>query len=289
MIANKTNLINDVRFLSSIYPYRNYRNVGSLNRAAEYIKNEFTKAGFFPSFQTWVAKENVYRNVIASYQPEKEKTLILGAHYDVFGDQPGADDNASGVAGLLETARLIMRRKPIIDYRIDFVAYSLEEPPFFGKNEMGSYIHARSLFDRKVPVIGMLAYEMIGHYTGLRPPEKHFPEGVELNLPDSNYFVGVISIKKYEEFHRKIFNLMALQNKQRVGFVSFPDHSRGPSLSDNRNYWHFGYPAVMLNSGPSSGRNPHYHQKTDTPETLNFDVMSEVVTAIAGAVISFTP
>lgn len=285
MKANKERLIADVKFLTSIYPYRNYLNVESLNEAAEYIKRVFEDIGFVTGTQTWPVNGSVYRNVIASYQPEKQRRLVLGAHYDVFRNQPGADDNASGVAGLLETARLIMQQAPKIDYRIDFVAYSLEEPPFFGKKEMGSYVHAKSLHDQKADLIGMICFEMIGYYSGKTVSESKFRQGVKLELPDSDKFIGVISIRRYADFHRHIFDLMKYENKYRTGFVSFPNDSPGPSLSDNRNYWHFGYPAVMLNHGPSSGKSPHYHQPSDTIETLDFDVMSEVVSAVAGAVI----
>lgn len=287
MTVNKNNLIKDVSFLTSIYPYRNYKNIDSLNKSAEYIYNELAQSGFKPQYQTWTAKENIYRNIIVSYQPEKKKRLVLGAHYDVYGDQPGADDNASGVAGLLETARLISHHQPPIDYRIDFVFYSLEEPPFFGKKDMGSYIHARSLFHEGADVIGMIGYEMIGYYAGAANPHKYFPAEVELELPESDKFIGVISTRKYAGFHRTFFELMKQADKNRAGFVSFPDDSQGPSLSDNRNYWHFGYPALMLNDGPSSGRNPNYHQLTDTIETLDFEVMAEVVSAIANAVVRF--
>lgn len=90
--------------------------------------------GTKPHIQNWYAWGNEYSNVIASYNYDKKRRLIVGAHYDVVGDQPGADDNASAVAGLLETARLVFSRQPEIDYRIEFVAYCLEEPPFFGSN-----------------------------------------------------------------------------------------------------------------------------------------------------------
>lgn len=287
MKANKERLLKDVEYLTSIFPYRNYQNLESLNTAADYIQNEFLKTGLETTTQSWIAKENPYKNVIASYQPEKKKRLILGAHYDVYGNQPGADDNASGVAGLLETARLIAGHRPLIDYRIDFVAYSLEEPPFFGKKAMGSYIHAKSLLNEGVDVMGMVSYEMIGYYNRVSDPNKFFPQDIILELPDSGPFVGVISIHKYHEFHRTFYELMKNADPSRAGFVSFPNDHRGASLSDNRNYWHFGYPAIMLNSGPSSGRNPNYHQKTDTMDTLDFDVMTEVVSAIAQAAVRF--
>lgn len=285
--ADPERLRKDVEFLCRLHPPRNHSNLISLNKAAKYIQFGFQNTGLVTGLQHWRTSGNIYSNILAAYQPEKQRRLILGAHYDVYGDFPGADDNASGVAGLLETARIVTKLLPEIDYRIDFVAYSLEEPPFFGRKEMGSYVHAESLFEQKADVIGMICYEMIGHYSADGNTKRHFPSEVDIEFPEnSNNFVGAISIKKYESFNRQFFEWTKEENPHRVGFVSFPDDTHGPSLSDNRNYWRFGYPALMLNSGPS-GRNPNYHQATDTPNTLNYEVMAEVVTAITGACLRF--
>ena len=139
MRAEKDRLHKDVEFLTEIRPYRNSRNRKSLQKASNYIREEFSKSGFEAEEQKWEVKKKEYANIIASFNKEKSKRLIVGAHYDVWENSPGADDNASAVAGLLETARLIQENKPDIDYRIDFVAYCLEEPPHFRKQEMGEF------------------------------------------------------------------------------------------------------------------------------------------------------
>ncbi|MEX0995825.1 MAG: M28 family peptidase [Flavobacteriaceae bacterium] len=143
MKAQKDRLYNDVLFLTELRPFRNYQNLQSLGLVVSYIKETFKNAGFKVKEQKWLADGKEYTNVIAIYNEDKKKRLVIGAHYDVYGYQPGADDNASAVAGLLETARLIWQNKPNTNYAIEFVAYCLEEPPFFGTNEMGSYIHAK--------------------------------------------------------------------------------------------------------------------------------------------------
>lgn len=172
--AQKLRLYKDVEFLTTIRPFRNFQNLDSLKKVCDYIKEEFKKAGFTTEDQKWIAEGNEYTNVIASYNAHKSKRLIIGAHYDVCGDQPGADDNASAVAGLLETARQIAEAKPDIDYRIDFVAYCLEEPPFFATENMGSYVHAKSLSDNKIEVLGMICYEMIGYFSD-EPNSQPYP------------------------------------------------------------------------------------------------------------------
>ena len=128
MKADEDRMYNDVDYLTRIKPYRNHQNLKSLEIISDHIQSEFEKIGLLTEEQEWIVKGNSYRNIIASYNPQKTKRLIIGAHYDVAGNQPGADDNASAVAGLLETARLIQENKPEIDYRIDFIAYCLEEP-----------------------------------------------------------------------------------------------------------------------------------------------------------------
>jgi Zn-dependent M28 family amino/carboxypeptidase len=109
-------LYSDVEFLTSVTPARNFENIGSLNEVATYIESEFKKTGAAPEEQTWIAAGETYKNIIASYNPDKSRRLIVGAHYDVCGDQPGADDNASAVAGLLELARMIFEQQPALDY-----------------------------------------------------------------------------------------------------------------------------------------------------------------------------
>ena len=134
MTAQKERLFADIEFLCNIRPYRNYRNLNSLRIASEYIKNQLELLGFKTIPQKWQVDGHQYENIIASYLPEKMKRLVIGAHYDVFGDQAGADDNASGIAGLLESARMLMYHKPETDYGIDLVGYCLEVnySPFLG-------------------------------------------------------------------------------------------------------------------------------------------------------------
>src|SRR5699024_8060147 len=106
-------------------------NIESLQKAAEYIEEEFNKTELTVSRQAWNAKGNIYENVIASFHPEKKQRFIVGAHYDVYKNIPGADDNASSVAAILELGRLLSADYPTIPFGIDLVAFCLEEPPFF--------------------------------------------------------------------------------------------------------------------------------------------------------------
>jgi Zn-dependent M28 family amino/carboxypeptidase len=286
MKAQRDRLYKDVEFLTSINPARNFQNLNSLKKVCDYLKDEFVLMGAEPEEQAWIAQGSEYKNVIGCYNPTKKKRLVVGAHYDVAANQPGADDNASAVAGLLETARMVFAMKPELDYRIDFVAYCLEEPPFFGSDSMGSYIHAKSLHDNKVDVIGMICYEMIGYFSD-EPNSQPFPSPEMAKLyPHVANFIIVVGIEKYATFNNRVHKLMSSNSGIDVQIISLhPSHpSAGlAGLSDQRSYWKFNYPALMIND-TAFVRNPHYHQKSDTIDTLDFDKMAEVVNSAYKAV-----
>ena len=283
MKAQKDRLFADVEFLTSLRPYRNYENLDSLERVCDHIKTGFHKAGLGHEEQKWMAAGNEYKNIIATYNKGKKRRLIIGAHYDVCGNQPGADDNASAVAGLLETASLIAENKPDIDYQIDFVAYCLEEPPFYGTTEMGSYVHAKSLYDNNVDVIGMICYEMIGYFSD-EPESQPFPSPEMASMyPHVANFIMVVGTDRYSDFNEKVFRLMAKDSNIDVQLASLPSSNGLAGMSDQRNYWTFGYNALMIND-TSLVRNPHYHQVTDTIDTLDFDKMTEVINSTYKAV-----
>ena len=284
MKANTSRLYEDVRFLTELRPFRNYQNLASLAQVVDYIKNEFEQAGLEVQYQKWNAAGNEYTNVIGVYNGHKSKRLIVGAHYDVCGEQPGADDNASAVAGLLESARLIGEDKPELDYAIEFVAYCLEEPPFFGTKEMGSYVHAKSLFDNNVDVIGMICYEMIGYFSD-EPNSQTYPSmDLASHYPSTANFIIVVGIEEFDTFNKQVRNLMAAKAGIDVQVISFETGGDLAGMSDQRNYWKFGYKALMIND-TSFVRNPHYHMSSDTIDTLDFPKMTEVITGAYHAMI----
>ncbi len=247
------------------------------------FEDEFKKIGAKPEIQTWFAQGNEYKNIIVSYNPGKTRRLIVGAHYDVCGNQPGADDNASAVAGLLETARLVFEHGPQTDYRIDFVAYCLEEPPFFGSTSMGSYIHAKSLFDNKTDVIGMICLEMIGYFSDA-PNSQPFPTPELAKLyPHTANFIIVVGIRKYAAFNNKVHQLMSADSAIDVQVISFPSGDGLAGLSDHSSYWKFGYNALMIND-TAFLRNPNYHLKSDTIDTLDFKKMTGVINSAYKAI-----
>jgi Zn-dependent M28 family amino/carboxypeptidase len=285
MTADQTRLHADVTFLTNLQPARNCHNLSSLNKAADYIKGAFQKLDCAVTEQPFNADGRSYRNIIASFGPPDAERIIIGAHYDVCGDQPGADDNASAVAGLLETARLVHQNQPQLRHRLDFVTYPNEEPPYFATQYMGSAVHAKSLHTANVKVRAMLCYEMIGYFSDV-PGSQTFPnEALAKLYPNTGNFIVVVGKTGQEKFTQQVHDLMKPHaGTLDVQRINLPESMGLAGLSDHRNYWHYGYDAAMIND-TSFLRNPNYHLKTDTIDTLDFSRMAQVVNGVYGVLL----
>jgi Zn-dependent M28 family amino/carboxypeptidase len=278
------NMKDTVKYLSALNPPRNYLNTESLNKAEYYITHEFTKYGITTEQQPFEVSGNLYKNIIASVGPKEGDRIVVGAHYDVCGNQPGADDNASAIAGLLEIARLVKIHEKELPYRINFVAYTLEEPPFFRTKNMGSYIHARFLSENKKPVKGMICLEMIGFYSDQKNSQRYPLSLMRLFYRNTGDFIGVISNYGSSSLAKQVSrNLRATSIK--VEKLKAPSFLTGVDFSDHRNFWEFGYDAVMI-TDTAFYRNPNYHEPTDTIETLDFNRMKQVVKGICWSLIN---
>jgi hypothetical protein len=283
--SQEQRLKDDVFALCETDGPRTHYNLNGLNEAADYIKNEFQATGLRVSEQTFETDGQTYRNIIASCGPANAERWIIGAHYDVCGDQPGADDNASGVAGLLEIARMIGEEQPTLNYRIDFVAYTLEEPPYFRTAQMGSAQHASQLVLDSVEVAGMICLEMIGYFTD-EPRSQTYPAGIlEWIYPTTGNFITVIGQFDAPFFTRGIKKDMAAACTVDVWSMNAPSFVPGIDFSDHLNYWAHDIPAVMV-TNTAFYRNDQYHQPNDTPERLDYARMSEVVNGVYWAAVN---
>lgn len=276
-LADTGNIRKHLETIINTSKSRNYKNVEVLDSIADYIKAEFSKSSKRVVVQAFEARSNTYCNVIASFGPEEGERIIVGAHYDVCGDQAGADDNASGVAGLLELAKLLVGSN--LKYRVDLVAYSLEEPPFFRTDKMGSYVHAKSLYDAKVLVKGMVSLEMIGYYSN-EANSQDYPLGLlSWFYGDKGNYITIVQKSIQGDFSKQ-FKTLAFENNS-ILTKSFraPSFFGGIDLSDHRNYWKFGYSAVMV-TNTSFYRNANYHQKGDVLYRLNIPNIGLVVDGV---------
>ncbi|MCD4812823.1 M28 family peptidase [bacterium] len=285
MLVIETDLLKKhVTALVSIQPPRNYANQISLKKTGDYLFREFEKLTDQVQEQTYEVEGHYYRNIIASYGNQPKKRVVVGAHYDVFGTSPGADDNASAVAGMLELARILFKYKPTLDFQVDFAGYTLEEPPFFASECMGSAVHAKSLQDQHVDVKLMICLEMIGYFTEKSGTQKYpFPE-MKATMPGQGDYIALVTLNRYENLADQMRMAMKKKMTLEVQKIVLPVSITGVDFSDHRNFWQRGYPAVMV-TDTAFYRNPHYHKDSDTIETLNFDKMAEVVQGVYQAII----
>jgi hypothetical protein len=274
-----------VRALSESFVPRDESHPENLDRCAAYIRREFESANARVSEQPFTVAGKTYRNVIAHFGPETKEMVVVGAHYDTAGPLPGADDNASGVAGLLELARLLGDGQ--LPIRVDLVAYTLEEPPFFRSEQMGSAMHAKDLKREGAVVRVMLSLEMIGYFSDDHNSQ-HFPSSVlSLFYPTKGNFISVIGKMGEGMLVRKIKKAMAGATSLPVYSINAPRLIPGVDFSDHLNYWREGYPAVMI-TDTAFYRNGNYHTMGDTAERLDYRRMGQVVEGVYAAVIDVT-
>lgn len=261
---------------------RNYLNISTLNSVADYIYNELEKVCDSVYFQNFMVNENIYKNVIASIGPKDAERIIIGAHYDVAGNQEGADDNASGIVGMFELARMLS--EDTLKYRIDFVAYTLEEPPFFRTKQMGSYIHAKYIHDNNIPLKGMVCLEMIGYFNDT-PGSQSFPlKALKVVYGNTGNFITVVQKYGNGAFGREFNALMKNQKLLPTKSFKGPQKLPGIDFSDHQNYWKFQYSAVMI-TNTAFYRNHNYHQTGDKLETLNLTKMSAVINEVYHSIL----
>lgn len=269
--------------LTKTKQYRNHKNVGQLDSIGAYIQTVFKQYSKEVTTQEFKVDGLTYRNIICSFGTSNTQTIIVGAHYDVAGNQQGADDNASGVTGLLELARLLKEKK--LNYRIDLVAYSLEEPPHFGTKDMGSYIHARALSDTKRNVFGMVSLEMIGYFSDVEGSQKYPDERLSKMYGNKGDFIGLIKSTTAGTFSNEFCKKFLAAKTVKAIEIGLPPTVEGVSYSDHRNYWKFNFDALMI-TDTSFFRNPNYHASTDTMETLDLNRMAKTIDGVLGALTS---
>ena len=280
------NLTRHVDCLAGLIGSRPLGKFAAFTVAATYVERELAKVGYEVSRQTYTIGDKQVANIVAECpgQRKKDEIVIVGAHYDTVETTPGADDNASAVAVLIETARLLRELNPARTIR--FVSFACEEPPYCFTSDMGSRVYARQCRTRGERICGMLCLEMVGYYT-TKPGSQTIPPGIPRILhwafPKRGDFlaaVGNLRSKRLAWQFRRGF-------KRAVRFPLFsiclPESISEIRRSDNSSFWDQGYAALML-TDTSFLRNPNYHLSSDTPETLDYERMAQVTLGVAGGV-----
>ena len=273
-----------VQALAMTYFPRSVDNFAMLEAAGDYVLAEMRAAGAAPQVQSVDVNGTVYRNFIARFGPAEGPLLVIGAHYDACGQTPGADDNASGVAGLLELTRLLARDPP--SQPVELVAYTLEEPPYFRTDYMGSYRHARELAQQKREVRLMVSLEMIGYYRD-EPNSQDYPvAGLGMLYPDQANFIAIVGAFNDVSNMRRVKALFIGASDLPVESINAPSSVPGVDFSDHASYWRFDMPALMV-TDTAFLRNPNYHEAGDTPDTLDYARMAKVVRAMHAVATQF--
>jgi len=279
----EANLRETVHYLSEEIGPRSYRDLDKLNRAADYIEEKMISYKCSVKRQSFTYMGNAYHNIIGEASGDKgSKPIIIGAHYDTVPETPGADDNASGVAGLLELARLTTREPP--SKTVCFVAFSLEEPPLFRTRHMGSYMYAKSLKKENKKVEGMISLEMIGYFCDRKGCQYYPFSFFKWFYPEKGdfiAFVGNIASRAFTKRVREAFKKASSFPVESLNTVSIVP---GIDFSDHSSFWSFGFPAFMI-TDTAFYRNPYYHTPEDRAHTIDYQRMTLLVSGLKMAFI----
>ncbi|WP_051697483.1 M28 family peptidase [Prevotella sp. 10(H)] len=264
--------------------FRNYENLPVLHQVADYIHSVFSRYADTTYFQTYKVEGVEYKNVVCRFGSEIQKPLIVaGAHYDVCGEQEGADDNASGVVGILELARMLHGKQ--LSRPVELVAYTLEEPPFFRTPQMGSYIHAHNLKKNNIPVYGMVALEMIGYFSEEGGSQDYPVKPMKLFYGSKGNYILLLRRSGSGEFVNNFSSWFDDSETVNTRGLKAPAKLEGVDFSDHLNYWKMGFDALMV-TNTAFYRNKNYHQTTDIMATLDIQKMSGVIDAVYFALMN---
>ena len=253
---------------------RNLWRYAKLREAAEYIRTSFESCGLRSEEQTFEVSRLPVANLSAELAGvSSREILVVGAHYDTVSNCPGANDNATGVAAVLELARRFAATP--LARTVQFVAFVNEEPPFFQTSQMGSLVYARAARARGDRIIGMLSLETMGYYSD-EPGSQHYPPPLDTLHPDTGNFIGFVSNLQSEPFLREAENAFRRGVTFPIEVAAAPDALPGVGWSDHWSFWEAGYPALMV-TDTAPFRYPWYHHPEDTVDKIDFDRMAEVV------------
>jgi len=256
-----------------------------LDETARYITQAFASFGYNIKFQNYSVLNKTVKNIIATKigAQRPEEIIIVGAHYDTCFN-PGADDNASGVAGLLELAWFMSDKQT--NRSIKFIAFVNEEPPFFKTENMGSRVYAKAAKARGENIKGVLILESIGYYSD-KPHSQRYPPFFGLFYPNKGNFIAVAGNLRSHWLVRKVVSNFKGRTQFPIESVVTFGFIPGVDFSDHWSFWKEDYSAVMI-TDTAFYRNPDYHSSSDTYEKLNYESMAEIAKGLGTVLIEFT-
>jgi Zn-dependent M28 family amino/carboxypeptidase len=276
------NLERHVAALAGRIGERNVWRPGALAAAATYIRETLEAAGYAVGVQPFASRGLTVANLEAVLpgHGKAEEILVVGAHYDSVPGSPGANDNASGVAALLELARLMAGAT--LPRSVRFVAFVNEEAPFFYGDEMGSTVYAARARAQGERIEAMLSLETIGYYTN-EPSSQRYPFPFGLFYPDTGNFIGFVGNLSSRGLVRRALGAFRAATAFPSEGVAAPGWMKGVHWSDHWSFWQAGYPALMV-TDTALYRYPHYHAAGDTPQRLDYAGLARVTGGLVAVI-----
>ena len=283
--STENSLKDHVETLTRTIGERSVATLWNLEKSAEYIESFLRQIGLEPRREAYPYRSRSVDNIVADldYSGEKKKTFLLGAHYDSVKGTVGADDNASAVAVQLEVARAMAELKGTpLNLTLRLVSFALEEPPAYATRSMGSRVYARKAKAEGERLDGMICLEMVG-YTCHEDGCQTYPFPLMFRkYPKTGDFVGIVGNYKSRKFTRALFETFKKNEALPVITLTVPWNGYlmpNVRLSDHASFWDKGYKAVMI-TDTAFYRNPHYHRRSDTMDTLDFSFMARLVKSL---------
>jgi len=284
--ATRSHIERHVSVLAGDIGERNLRRYGALNTAREYIRDTFIEFGYAPLEERITVSGRPVFNVIVTRRGSvyPQRIIVIGAHYDTVPHSPGANDNGSGVAALLELARLQNDQTGALTLR--FVAFVNEEEPYFGTPAMGSLYHARKTVMDGDEVVAMLSLETIGYYSD-EPNSQAYPFPFRLFYPRTGNFIGFVGNLGSRSLVRRALRVFRSNATIASEGVAAPEIVGDIGRSDHWSFWQLGVPAIMV-TDTANFRYSDYHQPTDTPDIIDYDRLTRVVHGLIETVRALT-
>jgi Zn-dependent M28 family amino/carboxypeptidase len=280
--ATAVRLRADVDMLASIIGERNIWRANSLRPAADHIRTVLTTAGYEPRTHGWDVHRIRVENIDAVQQgtSSRGEVVVIGAHYDTVSGCPGANDNGTGVAAMLELARRFATGATARTIR--FAAFVNEEPPFFQTSDMGSVVYAGACKAAGDRIVAMLSLETLGYYSD-EPGSQVYPAELGDAHPDTGNFIGMVSNLASADLLERVRRAFQARTSFPVEATAAPDGLPGVGWSDQWSFWQAGYPGVMV-TDTAPFRYPWYHTPQDTPDKIDFAKFAAVVDGLEGVV-----
>ena len=273
----RAELVADVQKLAGEIGERNMRHYPQLNAAADFIEASFAQAGLQPRRDTYELDGQACHNIEVEIRGNRPEIVIIGAHYDSVLGSPGANDNGSGTAGLLALARRFAGKQT--GQTLRFVAFVNEEPFYFRSKQMGSYVYAGRCKARGDQILAMISLETIGYFSDVPGSQKYPAPGLGLFYPSTGNFIGFVGNVGSRALVRRAIGAFRQQAKLPSEGAALPAFIPGVGWSDQWAFWEHGYPGIMI-TDTAPFRYPHYHEATDTPDKLDYDRFTLVVSGL---------